>query len=507
MLVVKASKGKIRKRTAQPTADRGSRFVPCPICGATVAWYNVNGHLDSAHAAIPSSSDPRDAPRPSQQPTVVPQSQLDPSRDIEQNVQHIESTAAASSPQTLPQAKPGADSAFPQPWWQPRTLPLTLASARFASRSRQQLPLTDEELRCVTPCEVVRNALPLNLANSLLKVLLADSATWVRGTWYIGGKKHSAPRRSAYYRLSSTQEIVSANGASEEALDVSSSVDTRAAPQDLQEAATIISEHVQQLIPRVCHHLAADDRESWHSSYALCNMYQDGQEGVGPHADRLTMLGPRPIIASLSLGATRTFRLRCMAAQGARLHTSRLQQEPDQAAPASQHADHTPSLASSAQTTMNVGLQHIQQRQAHSSPRVTDSGVSAHPAQPEGKAQQADAAQQAQEEAPVSSIDVVLPHNTLVIMWPPMQEAWKHEIPKCKHVTSHPMTGKARINLTFRQLKPAWAEKAPCCRCGQRAVMKASLPSSAATEQQYYYTCDNTKGPGCGFFLRTQVPP
>lgn len=56
------------------------------------------------------------------------------------------------------------------------------------------------------------------------------------------------------------QEIVSANGASEEALDVSSSVDTRAAPQDLQEAATIISEHVQQLIPRVCHHLAADDR-------------------------------------------------------------------------------------------------------------------------------------------------------------------------------------------------------------------------------------------------------
>lgn len=144
--------------------------------------------------------------------------------------------------------------------------------------------------------------------------------------------------------------------------------------------------------------------------------------------DRLTMLGPRPIIASLSLGATRTFRLRCMAAQGARLHTSRLQQEPDQAAPASQHADHTPSLASSAQTTMNVGLQHIQQRQAHSSPRVTDSGVSAHPAQPEGKAQQADAAQQAQEEAPVSSIDVVLPHNTLVIMWPPMQEAWKHEV-------------------------------------------------------------------------------
>lgn len=29
---------------------------------------------------------------------------------------------------------------------------------------------------------------------------------------------------------------------------------------------------------------------------------------------------------------------------------------------------------------------------------------------------------------PVSSADVLLPHNTLVIMWPPMQEAWKHEV-------------------------------------------------------------------------------
>ncbi len=28
----------------------------------------------------------------------------------------------------------------------------------------------------------------------------------------------------------------------------------------------------------------------------------------------------------------------------------------------------------------------------------------------------------------VCSADVQLPHNTLVIMWPPMQEAWKHEV-------------------------------------------------------------------------------
>ena len=79
------------------------------------------------------------------------------------------------------------------------------------------------------------------------------------------------------------------------------------------------------------------------------------------------------------------------------------------------------------------------------------------------------------------------------------------QIPKCKYVASHPVAGKARINLTFRQLKPAWAERAPCCRCGQRAVMKASLPSSTVQKQQYYYTCDNTQGPGCGFYVNAQV--
>ena len=56
------------------------------------------------------------------------------------------------------------------------------------------------------------------------------------------------------------QEVESLRGSSQEALDVSSSVDTRAAPAHLQEAAALVSEHVNQLIPRVCNQLAADDR-------------------------------------------------------------------------------------------------------------------------------------------------------------------------------------------------------------------------------------------------------
>jgi alkylated DNA repair dioxygenase AlkB len=42
----------------------------------------------------------------------------------------------------------------------------------------------------------------------------------------------------------------------------------------------------------------------------LLNLYRAGQDSMGWHADDEPELGPEPIIASLSLGATRRFRLR-----------------------------------------------------------------------------------------------------------------------------------------------------------------------------------------------------
>ncbi len=42
----------------------------------------------------------------------------------------------------------------------------------------------------------------------------------------------------------------------------------------------------------------------------LCNAYRDGQDAMGWHADDEPELGPEPVIASLSLGATRRFRIR-----------------------------------------------------------------------------------------------------------------------------------------------------------------------------------------------------
>ena len=43
---------------------------------------------------------------------------------------------------------------------------------------------------------------------------------------------------------------------------------------------------------------------------ALLNLYRDGRDSMGWHADDEPELGPAPVIASLSLGAERRFRLR-----------------------------------------------------------------------------------------------------------------------------------------------------------------------------------------------------
>ena len=42
----------------------------------------------------------------------------------------------------------------------------------------------------------------------------------------------------------------------------------------------------------------------------LLNLYSDGRDSMSFHSDNEAQLGPEPVIASLSLGATRTFQMR-----------------------------------------------------------------------------------------------------------------------------------------------------------------------------------------------------
>jgi hypothetical protein len=93
-----------------------------------------------------------------------------------------------------------------------------------------------------------------------------------------------------------------------------------------------------------------------------------------------------------------------------------------------------------------------------------------------------------------------LPHNSLVIMWPPCQEEWLHAVPKMAPATMlpHPISGTERISLTFRESRKESVARAPKCRCGTMSVLKSAV---AAGGYSYYFTCDPAgSDKPCGFW-------
>jgi alkylated DNA repair dioxygenase AlkB len=59
-----------------------------------------------------------------------------------------------------------------------------------------------------------------------------------------------------------------------------------------------------------------------HFNAVLLNLYRDGKDGMGWHADDEPELGRNPVIASVSLGATRRFCMRHRRRKGLRLDLS-----------------------------------------------------------------------------------------------------------------------------------------------------------------------------------------
>jgi hypothetical protein len=95
-----------------------------------------------------------------------------------------------------------------QPWWKQVPTDPVVAHVRFASSATGTsghepalLPVRLSALSSVAPVELVMQALPPALANSLLAELLGESGAWVAGSWWFGGKQQTAPRFSATYRL------------------------------------------------------------------------------------------------------------------------------------------------------------------------------------------------------------------------------------------------------------------------------------------------------------------
>lgn len=181
--------------------------------------------------------------------------------------------------------------------------------------------------------------------------------------------------------------------------------------------------------------LEAADRQAWRPNCAVANCYASGAVGMAAHSDRMTALGPCPIIASLSLGATRCFRLH---------------------------------------RTQRVDLWEGAGGTGSGSPH--DTAVAAG--------------------ADVVRVDLQLAHNQLLVMWPPTQETWKHEVRGSAVEVGGVGWGGGQLELLQRRLcshsrVAAWVllcgfvpgrspRQASPSRCTSGAARPASTSPSAA---------------------------
>jgi alkylated DNA repair dioxygenase AlkB len=135
------------------------------------------------------------------------------------------------------------------------------------------IPIEDGELSMLPQ-------LPMPIGNAEILARLLDETPWRADTVVVYGKRYLQPRLTAWYG---------------EASYTYSGLTLQPLP----------------LTPLLAQLRAAVERVTGQRyNSVLLNYYRDGADSMGMHSDDEPELGPQPVIASLSYGATRTFLLR-----------------------------------------------------------------------------------------------------------------------------------------------------------------------------------------------------
>ncbi|KAG0302976.1 hypothetical protein BGZ97_002091 [Linnemannia gamsii] len=162
-----------------------------------------------------------------------------------------------------------------------------------------------EDIAKHCPCTLIFNVLDKDLANRLLKAMLIDSETWNRNRWWLFERMVESPHKTSYFaeRDDDMEEVAgwTYNGKKQDP--------PRRFLPEMEEAKLVVRRIVNQLRKERDIH-PYEVQGDWNCNVAAVNHYAHSKESVGFHADKLTYLGPRPTIGSLTLGVTRFFRIR-----------------------------------------------------------------------------------------------------------------------------------------------------------------------------------------------------
>ncbi|KAI2624253.1 GRF zinc finger domain-containing protein [Hypoxylon sp. NC1633] len=193
--------------------------------------------------------------------------------------------------------------------------PVSPKKARPLSRKGTTLHLYDpEDIAEHTPCSIVHNFLPPDMANDLLKEMLDESSSFEKIAFRLFDNVVQSPHTSSFYvateaEINTQKHDYFYNGA--KMTDI-----RRITPQLLrvrQKVQETVNKEIQIRIKTRCpggQKLRYQSPDPWSPNCAFVNCYNGPQENVGYHSDQLTYLGPRAVIGSISLGVAREFRVR-----------------------------------------------------------------------------------------------------------------------------------------------------------------------------------------------------
>ncbi|KAF4587322.1 GRF zinc finger domain containing protein [Ophiocordyceps camponoti-floridani] len=158
-----------------------------------------------------------------------------------------------------------------------------------------------------TPCTVVHDFLPAEVAEGLLRELLGEAETFERSSFKLFDNVVESPHSAAFFVEGGEERVLR----EEYFYNGSKLTDVRTITPYLEK----VKPRVQQVVNREIQHRIATHYPNgrklrhqppgpWTANSAFVNCYGGGNESVGWHSDQLTYLGPRAVIGSLSLGVT-----------------------------------------------------------------------------------------------------------------------------------------------------------------------------------------------------------
>ncbi|KAK7748558.1 hypothetical protein SLS53_000578 [Cytospora paraplurivora] len=329
---------------------------------------------------------------------------------------------------------------------------------RLMSRKGATLHLFDpDDIAEHTPCSIIHNFLPSDLAKTLLEELLEEARSFERPTFKLFDNVVSSPHTSSFY-VDSADEMQQQK--TEYLYNGARLTDVRRITPQLDRVKPLVREAVNlEIQKRIRDHypggtkLKHQSPQPWSPNAAFVNCYDGPAESVGYHSDQLTYLGPRAVIGSLSLGVAREFRVRRVVPKD----------------------------------DIGDGNDDDDEEDADdaSDPKKKKKNKAAVPGDAQGQ------------------VAIHLPHNSLLVMHAEMQEEWKHSVAPARAVDPHPVAGNRRINVTYRDYKAALHPRyTPRCGCGVPAVLRV-VQRRRENLGRYFWMCHAGNVPGkegCAFF-------